>query len=141
MNSPFGSSVNNVFAAQVEELFKRKTESESEQILRLVSIILSSGSDSSDLVDLYNAVGIQKFALLIHLFDGQTVKFPTSVDVQETIILAFCYYYKEVKGMTWDEIRETLPFEISASSYGSRIGKLNQFMKNRIREFFEGKTA
>lgn len=137
--TPFTTPPKNVFHAQAGALFKRQAESETDQLLRLISIILQFNGNDSDLVDLNRVLGLEKFTEVVNKFDGRTVKFPTAEEIHETVVLAFCYYYKEVKQMTWEQIHEALPWEVSPVSYGTQIKKLSTFMKTRITEYFEGK--
>ena len=124
----------NLFQQQIHNMFVKKTPKEGDQILRLVSIILNANSNNTDLVDIYNLLGVENFARLIHLLDGRVIKLPTSTEIEETIALAFIYYYREVKEMKWEEVVEAIPFEISTISYGSKVKSLTAFMRNKIEE-------
>lgn len=135
MNSETFSTPVNLFEERLNELFKKKTTvRESDQVLLLVSMILLDNPNNTDLVDTYNLLGLEDFVKLVHLFDGRTVRFPTSGEIQEMIVLAFCYYYREVRGLDWDEIRAILPWDISSVSYGSRVKKLSAFIRGKITE-------
>lgn len=127
------TSPTNLFESRLNELFK-KSSKESNQVLCLVSIVLLNSSENTDLSDTYSLLGLENFVRLVHLFDGRTVRFPSAGEIQETIILAFCYYYREIKSLEWDEIKEILPWDISTVSYGSRVKKLSLFMRQKITE-------
>ncbi len=138
MEKPFTTPPKSVFHAQLAGVFKKQTDTDVDQLLRLVAIIMQMNNNGSDMVDLQRTVGLDQFISLVSQFDGRTVTFPTAQKIQETVILAFCYYYKEEMGMEWDEIEATLPFEISTVSYGGKIKKLSAFMQEKILDYFQG---
>ena len=57
------------------------------------------------LVELYNLLGTEKFMEVMDLLAGKTIKFPQKDDFKETIQIALCYYYKQVKNYDWEEIK------------------------------------
>lgn len=136
MTAPFGKPLN-LFESDVNEAFKKQPPAAGEDILRLVSLILSKNTLNGDLLATYKLLGLEKFTQLIHLYNGRAVRFPSSVEMKETIILAFCYYYREIKQLTWEEVQAQLPFDISAISYSSKIKSLSSFIKTQIRKIFE----
>jgi len=138
MEKPFTSAPKSVFHAQLGSVFKKQSDTDTDQLLRLIGIIMQRSNSGSDMVDLQRTVGLDQFISLVNQFDGRTVTFPTSQKIQETVILAFCFYYKEEMGMTWEEIQAALPFEISTISYGAKIKDLSAFMQEKILDYFQG---
>lgn len=131
MKQPFDKP-GNIFETQIDALFKKKEVTDTEQILQLVPLILHQNGRDSDLGDVYRLLGLEKFSQLVTLLDGRTIKFPTTIEIQETIVLAFCYYYKEVKGLGWEEIRAIIPWDIAPTVYGARIKNLSKYVKDQI---------
>ena len=125
-----------VFEEQINELFSEAADDDSNVILEALTIILYQNQKNTDLVELYKLIGIDGFVKVISLFEDRTVKFPSSGEVKESLILALCYYYREIKGLSWPEIRAKLPFEISPHSYGIRIKSLNRFVRKKLEQLF-----
>lgn len=137
MKTPFDEP-SDVFEQQINELFVRKQDDEADVVLEALSIVLYQNHKNTDMVELYKLLGLDGFLKVVSLFEGRTVKFPTRGEIQESLILSLCYYYKEVLGMTWPEIRQKMPFDISAHSYGIRIKSLNRFVRKKLSQLFGG---
>jgi hypothetical protein len=121
---------------QLNELFTKKEPSETEKILNVVGLIVHS-SKNEDMSRLYSQVGLKAFTEVIEVFGGRTVKFIEKEQLRENLVLALCYYYREVKGYSWDKIKNTLPFEINPVSMGIRISSLNSKIRKEIDEILE----
>jgi hypothetical protein len=91
------------------------------------------------LVELYNLLGTEKFMEVIELLSGKTVKFPTKSDFKETIQIALCYYLRQYRDLSWDEIKEVIQDdELSSVKLGVRVQQLQRFIEhyneNRIKK-------
>jgi len=85
--------------------------------------------DMFRLVELYNLLGVEKFADVLNLFAGCTVKFPQKDDFRETINIALCYYYKTFRKKSWNEMKEILEDDtLQTVKYGIKVQQLQRFM-------------
>lgn len=127
-----------VFEKQLDELFSRKSDSEIDTIFRIVSLVINNDySNNTDLRDLYRVIDLESFVKVVSIFENRSVKFPSKNSVKESLMLALCYYYKEIEGWSWEQIKNSLPFDISSISYGIRIKSLDRFLINKINELVE----
>lgn len=118
---------------RIEQLFEKKSQSETDLILDCVSLIIS-GTENSDLRGLFNILDLESFIKLISFFDGTTISLPKKQELKDIIILALCYYYKEIKGYEWDKIKEQFPFEISSIKFGLRIKSFNNYLSGKLKK-------
>ena len=132
MSEEMFSRPTNIFEQRISEIFSAKPESEVDAILRLVTMIIAESAPSDDMVALYHLLSMEDFVRVINLFDGRTVKFFSRRDIQEALVLALCFYHKEVEGLEWRDISQKLPFTISSVSYGSRIKKLSHTIRRQM---------
>ena len=131
MNTKLFSETKSAWESQLDELFSKKSDTEIELIFEIVSLIMNNGSNDN-VQNLYSLLDLENFIRVITLFDGKTIKFPSKQSLKETFIWALCYYYKEIKGMSWKEIEKLIPYEISTISYGVRIKQLNKYIEKEI---------
>jgi len=122
---------NNELEYRIDELFKKKESKEIDMILDCINIILNSNY-SNDITRLYNLIDLKSFVKIITLFDGKNISIPKKSDFREVIILALCYYYKEIKQMNWNDIKKQFTFEISPIKYGLRIKSINKYLKKQL---------
>lgn len=107
-------------------------------LLKIVSLIITqNASGNDDLCRLYRVLKLEDFIKVVSIFDGRTVKFFSKDEIDEALVLALCYYYKEIEGKSWDQIRELIPFEISSISFGVKIKNLNSFLRAQIDGLFK----
>lgn len=126
-----------VFEEQLNDLFLTRKEDDTDTIVRAFSIILTmNNTKNRDMVDLYNLVGMDEFVSIISLFEKRTVVFPSKNEIKESILLALIFYYREVKGLSWVEIKEIVPFDFSSISYSSKLKGLNKYLVEKLREIF-----
>jgi len=129
----------NVFEKQLREAFKPAAANQQNDLFRAISLVFYHNEKLSDLYDVYKLFGIEDFVRLVHLFDGRTVRFPTSTELKEAIILSLCFYYKEVEGLTWEEIHDKIPFKFSSLTISYKIKSLNAAIRAEMMEIFKGK--
>jgi hypothetical protein len=126
-----------VFERQMREAFKPVDEQNS--LFSAVALVFYHNVKISEIYDVYKLLGIENFVKLIHLLDGRTVHLPTSTELQESILLALCFYYKEVEGLDWDEIHDKIPFQFSSISMSYKLKSLNAALKTELKSIFKGK--
>ncbi len=131
MNRKLFSETKSAWESQLDDLFSKKSDTEIELIFEIVSLIMNNGN-SDNVQNLYSLLDLENFIRVITLFDGKTVKFPSKQSLKETFIWALCYYYKEIKNLSWKEIEKLIPYEISTISYGIRIKQLNKYIEKEI---------
>ncbi len=109
----------------------------------LIKLNMYKNSEKDDkqlvLVELYNLLGTEKFMEVIELLSGKTVKFPTKSDFKETIQIALCYYLRQYKDLSWDQIKDIIQDdELSSVKLGVRVQQLQRFIEhhneNRIKK-------
>jgi hypothetical protein len=124
-----------VFERQMQEMFKPVDEQNS--LFSAVALVFYHDRKVSEIYDVYKLLGIENFVKLIHLLDGRTVRLPTSAELQESILLALCFYYRE-SGLEWDEIHSMIPFKFSSISMSYKLKSLNAALRNELKEIFRG---
>lgn len=127
-----------VLEEQINEIFLNRHEDKTDTIISALSIILNmTNSKNQDIIDLYNLVGMDTFVSLVSLFERRTITFPPKNEIKDAIILAMVFYYKETKKLSWEEVKEILPFEFSSISYSSKIKNLKSYIIENLRDIFE----
>jgi hypothetical protein len=132
----------NLWEKKFENLFKVTDKSETEYFLRLVGIALGISNYGDSLSQIYNILGIDNFTKLLHIVSGRTIEFPPLKLFRESLILCLCFILKE-KGMSWEEIKETLPFDeddICPYKYGIKLSHLKKKIKNELYKILVGKN-
>jgi hypothetical protein len=124
----------NLFEKRISELFAAKPSTEFDSIMRLVTMIIADTAPSDDMVALYHLLPMEQFVKVVNLFDGRQVRFFARKDIQDALILALCFYHKEVEGLDWKDISQKVPFAISPISYGSKIKKLGKIIRMNMEE-------
>jgi hypothetical protein len=125
-----------VFEKQMQEAFKPVNEQNS--LFSAVALVFYHNTKMSDIYDIYQLLGMENFVKLIHLLDGRTVHLPTSMELQESILMALCFYYREVDGLDWDEIHDKIPFQFSSISMSYKLKSLNSALRLELKEIFRG---
>lgn len=77
--------------------------------------------------EMYNLLGLEQFTELVSLINGKTLTFPSKDEFKDTITTVLCYYYRNVEGKEWEEIKQlladpdlnTIKFGIRSTSYGN----------------------
>lgn len=129
-----------VFEEQLNDLFLTSDNSEVDQVIRTLSLIIHAEEgfkNKNDLIELYNLLGLEGFVSVLSLFEKRTITFPSMEIIRENIILAVIFYYKEMKNYSWSEIKDIVPFEFSSISYAFKLKKLNSFIVDQMKEIFK----
>lgn len=121
-----------VFERQMREAFKPVDDQNS--LFSAVALVFYHNAKVSEIYDVYKLLGMENFVKLIHLLDGRIIHLPTSMELQEAILLAICFYYREVEGLDWDEIHDKIPFQFSSISMSYKLKSLNTSLRNELKE-------
>ena len=133
---PF-SEPRNIFESHIAGIFNTETE-EIDVILSIISILVFKNIRDKSLLSLYKQVDLESFMTILSTFEGRTITFPSKEEIEELFILGICYYYKEVEGMNWEQIKEQMPFEIKATTYGLKINSLSSMIRKKLSELVQG---
>lgn len=125
-----------VFERQMREAFK-PVEGQN-GLFSAVALVFYHNAKISEIFDVYKLLGVENFVKLIHLLDGRTVHLPSSEELRESILLALCFYYREVGGLEWDEIHDKIPFRFSSISMSYKLRSLNSVIRSELKEIFRG---
>lgn len=125
-----------VFERQMREAFKPVDEQNA--LFSAVALVFYHNVKISEIYDVYKLLGMENFVKLIHLLDGRAVHFPSSAELQESILLSLCFYYREVEGLEWDEIHEKIPFQFSSISMSYKLRSLNSAIRSELKEILKG---
>jgi hypothetical protein len=79
---------------------------------------------------------MENFVKLIHLLDGRTIRLPTSAELQDSILLALCFYYRECENLTWEEVHDRIPFQFSSIAMSYKLKSLNSALKAEMKTLF-----
>ncbi len=139
MNTLFDES-NSVFEQQLKDIFKPAENKEQSSLFSILSLVFYHNSKITDLHDIYKLLGLDNFIKLVSLLDGRTVRFPTSSELKDAIILALCFYYKEIENKDWTEIHDLVPYSFNSISISYKIKSLNAAMRQELKNFFQEKT-
>ena len=133
-----------LFEQRVNDILTRESKSSAffEDIFKLQQIFVfekSRVTQKSDddawksLMQLFTTLGSMEFAKIISICGGKTVTFPSEEEYKDSIITALCYYYKEVEGLDWDNIKEKIDInKLNTIKYGIRVQQLKSFIDGMI---------
>jgi len=127
-----------VFERQLREAFKPACDNQQSDLFRAIALVFHHNEKLSDIYDAYKLLGVESFVKLIHLFDGRTVRFPSSTELKDAIILSLCFYYREIEKLTWEEVHDRIPFKFSSLTIAYKIKSLNAAIRKEITEIFKG---
>ena len=130
---------NNLWEHQLREIFSQP-EVKHDPLFQILSVVFQNTANISDVNDIYRLFGLENFTRLLHLLDGRTIKFPTSTDLKDAIILTLCYYYRKIEGLDWAKIHEILPFDFPSIAVSRKISNLDEEIRSKINPFFTEDT-
>lgn len=118
------------------------TDSFNKDIKTLMEIIIYT-SFGEKIGRLYKIVDDDKlFSKLIEEFENNEIQFPSKDDFTESVITAIIYYYKEVLGLSWEQIQEQLPYESDIGlRYARKINNLGDKIKKRLKQIDKNKKV
>jgi hypothetical protein len=129
--------MNDIWTEKIQTMFKKKPKQEEELFLDIVSMIAYQRYDDK-LSAVYKELGVEIFNKVVAILSGETIIFPDRQDWRDSMLTALCFYYKELKNISWAEIKEILPFKrINTIKIGKRINSLNEEIITKIFESFQ----
>lgn len=128
-------SVKNLWEEELEKVFNKTRRCDEQTFMDILSIIIFNRFDSN-LGKLYTIIGdMNLFSKLVEEFSDTMFKFPNSDDLRNAIVTALCYYYREIKHLSWVEVQKLLPYEKDVPiHYGKTIATINRDIKRQLDE-------
>ena len=125
--------VKSLWKQDLEKAFTQTEKTNSEILMNILSIVVFDRFDSN-IGRIYKVVGgLDKFSELIDALSDQIIKFPNAKEFREALTLALSYYYREVKGMSWEDIQKELPYERDVALHnGKKIASLDRNIKKQL---------
>lgn len=120
-----------IFQKNINDIMKDNVSTDLIEDLIRLNMFKNAEKDEKQLVlvELYNLLGIEKFMEVMDLLAGNTIKFPNKADFKETIQIALCYYYRQFKDYSWDQIKNLInDDEISSAKIGAKVQQLQRFI-------------
>lgn len=129
-----------LFGEKLDGFLESSEDDEISLILKIVSFLFWKNHNNTDMINVYKMMakeygddkGLHILYMLIDFFNGKSIDMVSLKDFHENISIAICYYYKDVLGLDWEEIKKRVPFDVNAVSISSKIKSLNNWMKNNI---------
>jgi len=133
----------NVLEAQLYDIFKSKDDSEEDILLKILNILIYKNIRDTTLLDLFRLLNndYDLFSQILTLFSNRTIRFPDKVEIEDTLLTAVCFYYREIEQMDWTEIKKILPGEISPIYFSAKIRTLNALIKKEMSRMFKQMTG
>jgi hypothetical protein len=125
---------NNLWEHHLRGIFAQP-EVKKDPLFQILTAVFQSTANIADVADVYRLLDLENFTRLIHLLDGRTIKFPTSTELKDAIILTVCYYYKKIEGMEWDDIHKILPFDFPSIAVSRKIKNLDEIIREKINQY------
>lgn len=126
----------NVLKKKIDEYFEEEEKNTKKIFEKLSLYIYQIEIPDSDLHILANIVSPKDLSKIISYFDGDSLKLPSKEEHQTCLFLAVCFYLKEVKGLSWEEIKKfiDLPKQnedlLNTIMLGRKINKIKSQMNN-----------
>ncbi len=125
----------NLWDYKIKKAFSKKTKGNGNIIWQIVNLILFHTTTDTTLIDLYNFYEDKsEFVRFVNEMGGRNINVPNKKELEDILILAMVYYEKEIKGKTWEEIKDEFNFKISSIKYGIKIRNLDSWLKQKIQE-------
>jgi hypothetical protein len=128
-------AIRKVWEQQLDDLFEKKSKEDIDFIWNIINLRLIDYN--KDMLELIRLVGLETFSKIINLFDGKRVQFLRVSEMKEELMLALFYFYKEKQSLSWDQIREKVPFDVNSIKYGIKITKTSKLIKEKIKDIFK----
>lgn len=125
--------IKNLWEKDLKDAFSKTEKSNSEILMNILSIVVFDRFDSN-IGRIYKVCGgIDKFSELIESLSDQTIRFPNAKEFREALTLALSYYYREIEGLSWEEVQKELPYEQSVGLHnGKKIASLDRNIKKQL---------
>ena len=123
----------------LETYFEKETLDNKELFNQLLFYIYAINNTTSDIYMLAQLLPDEYLTKLIFYFDGDTIKLPSKKEYKILLLTALCFWLKEFKNLSWNEIKQIIDFdtieqsvEISTISLGNKIIKLKKQMGKQL---------
>lgn len=124
--------MNNLWEEHLFNAFEETTKTDAEILLSILTIVVFNRF-GNDLGHLYKIVGMENFSKITEIFSNKTLRFPDSEELRQALVLALSYYYKNIKGMTWEEVQRQLPYEPDLPLHmGKRLVSLDKTIRSQL---------
>jgi hypothetical protein len=124
------NDIKNLWEDQLTSIFEEQKADGMEEFLSILSVIMNVKFDDN-VARLYAEINdIEMFTRIINLFSGMKVEFPDRDNFKKATILALTYFYKEVKGLKWKDIKKEFPND---ETFTMRVGKSVARLNDKIR--------
>lgn len=131
MSKQFFEKPMTLFQQSINDIMKDNTAKELVKDLIRLQMFKNAEKDEKllVLVELYNLLGMEKFMDVMDILGGKTLKFPNKTDFKETIQIALCYYYRQFRDYSWDDIKTLIQDEeLSSVKLGIKVQQLQKFI-------------
>lgn len=129
------STPKNILQERLNQILDNREETIISDLVKL-SLLKRAEKDTDELVftELYNLLGLEDFSSLISLMDGRTVTFPSKEELKDALMIVLAYYYRTVKQLSWDEIKDMLGMQdINSVRLGIQAGQFEKFLQKMIK--------
>jgi len=129
-----------------DDYFAREKERNKNLFSILTLYIYQMESKNSDLHILSKLLDKESLKKLIKYYNGDSLKLPTVDEYVSSEILAICFYLKEIKHYTWEEIKEFLNLpswntdSFNTIVIGRKINKIKDNMSKEFHNFLKSST-
>jgi hypothetical protein len=122
-----------------DEYFTKEADNIKETFNQLSLAIYALDSDTKDLYHLAKLLPDEHLYKVVSYFNGAVVKFPTKEKFKESLILAFIYYFHEIKKLPWSTIKEILHLNSDFQEYhpislGKKVNKIKEKINKHLAE-------
>jgi len=133
----------------LKQYFEKEEKLSSKEILNTVTLMIyniESNSQNNDLAELARILPDKELTNLINYFDGATLKIPNKQQYKKALIYAISFYLREVKFLTWSQIKQILNLsekeeeELKFITVSKKINKIKEILNSTAMEALE-KTA
>jgi hypothetical protein len=131
-----------LFQKKIDDVFNDKNI-KNQYIYDLLNLV-SGRKYHYKIPQIVNEIGVNNFLKMLKIIKNDVVELPKFTDFKDDLILAICYYYREIKKMEWTEIKERLPFIIDKDqtiTIGIRIKQLKKYINEKFCEILSNGDA
>jgi len=133
MDKVYNSENLSLWEEDINNAFAETMRSDSEIFMNILSIIVFNRFNPM-IGKFYKLIDdLEKFTKIIDEMSDQYFKFPNSQELKDAITLSLVYYYKVVKGFSWEEVQKQFPYEKDIPiHYGKTLSFITKKMKSQL---------
>jgi hypothetical protein len=106
---------------QLDEYFRKEKVDTRELIKKISVLIFQYEIPNTDAAKAVAITDIDVINKLVNYYDGGTIKLPTKQEWKDCLMMLVYYYFKNVKGMDWKDIRKILNISSEDDNVRDRI--------------------